>query len=151
MRNAGSKFAVTRSWSSQAPQAPTGEQFRRGAEWRWGSAMVKRSSPLCAAARAFLPPCCSTLTHRSPCNGSGPQLPPWLTDSPHYPGRELTWGDGRGRKDKGDYFLLLRKLDWFTAGSGECQSLWRRRQGPPIQQTEWRWKLAISSANKLFI
>lgn len=147
MRHGGSKFAVTRSWSSQAPQAPTGEQFRRGAKRRRGLEMVKGSSPRCATAWAFLPPyfymlhgppCCSALTHHSPCNGSGPQLPPWLTDSPHYPGRELTWGDGRGRKDKGDYFLLLRELDWFTAGSGECQSLCRRRQGPPIQQTEWR-------------
>jgi len=36
-------------------------------------------------------PCCSgpMLTHQFPGYGSGPQLPPWLTDSPHYAGRQL--------------------------------------------------------------
>lgn len=58
-----------------------------------------------------------------------PQLPPWLADSPPY--QEIINARrerGRGDEAKRDYFLLLRELNWFTAGSGECQSLCRREE-----------------------
>lgn len=134
-RYANSKFAVTSS-CSKVPSGLGGEQYRGGAEHRKGAKMAKKA----LLSLLHIPshsPCCPSpmLTHHFPCYGSTPLLPPLLAYSPPlYTRRQLTW---RGRKDKRDYFLLLRELNWFIAGPGEWQSLCRW-EGPHMQQLGWR-------------